>query len=222
MSTPPVTPEPIMNVCTGLWAAGVLKGAIELQVFDPLTTGPQDAEALSQGLHVPPAGLQILLDALVALGLLATGPQGYRLLPVAAEFLVSSKPTYLGPFAAEILGDPTLYDLYRQYRRVVSEGYQRDPWAYCTGANVLVGRLVRQLFTLGYPVAEAIAEHQGWTADHPAALRLLAVGCGSAVYGLVALTRLRQAQLTAQDWPPMLSAPQEFAAQLGVADRVQT
>ena len=32
MSTPPVTPEPIMNVCTGLWAAGVLKGAIELQL----------------------------------------------------------------------------------------------------------------------------------------------------------------------------------------------
>ena len=222
MSSPPLTPEPIIHVCTGLWAAGVLKGAVELQVFDPLTTGPQDAVALSQVLNTPPDGLQILLDALVALGFLANDPQGYTLMPVSAEFLVSSKPTYLGTFAAEILGDSTLYDLYSQYRRVVSEGYQRDPWAYRTGSNALVGRLVRQLFTLGYPVAQAIADHQGWTADHPAALRLLAVGCGSAVYGLVALTRLRQAQLTAQDGPPMLSAPQEFAAQLGVADRVQT
>jgi SAM-dependent methyltransferase len=216
-----VTPDPILHVCTGLWAAGVLKGAVELQVFDLLTTGPQDAVALSQVLHAPPDGLQILLDALVALGFLTKGPQGYTLLPVAAEFLVSSKPTYLGTLAAEILGNPALYDLYSQYQRVVSHGYQRDPWAYRTGSNALIGRLVRQLFTLGYPVAQAIADHQGWTADHPAALRLLEVGCGSAVYGLVALTRLRRAQLTAQDWPHILSAPQEFAAHLGVADRVQ-
>jgi len=111
MSTPPVTPEPIIQVCTGLWAAGVLKGAVELHVFDQLTTEPRDAAGLGQVLQVPSEGLQILLDALVALEFLAHTPEGYTLTPVSAEFLVSSKPTYLGTFAAEILGDSTLYDL---------------------------------------------------------------------------------------------------------------
>jgi len=222
MSTPPVTPEPIIQVCTGLWAAGVLKGAVELHVFDQLTTEPRDAAGLGQALQVPSEGLQILLDALVALEFLAHTPEGYTLTPVSAEFLVSSKPTYLGTFAAEILGDSTLYDLYSQYRRVVSDGYHRDPWEYRRGSNALVERLVHQLFILGYPVGQAIADHQEWTAGNPTALRMLDVGCGSAVYGLVALSRLPQARLTAQDWPHILPAAQEFAVQMGVAERVAT
>jgi C-methyltransferase len=222
MTPPAITPEPIIQVCTGLWAAGVLKGAIQLQVFDHVAAGEQEVGSLSQAMGVDPQALQILLDALVPLGFLERRARGYRLTPVSAEFLVSSRPTYLGTLAAEILGDPILYDLYANYRRVVTGDYQRDPWQYRTGSNETVDRLVRQLFTLGYPLAQAMADHLGWTPGQPAALRLLDVGCGSAVYSLVALTRLPQAQLTVQDWPRILPAAQEFATQLGVEGRVQT
>ena len=224
MSTPPVTPEPILQVCTGLWAAGILKGAVELQVFDQLTTGVRDVAGLHQVLHASSDALEILLDALVALGFLVKDPQGYTLTPVSAEFLVSSKPTYLGTLAAEILGDPILYDLFSQYQRVVTEGYHRDPWEYRSGSNELVGKLVRQLFTLGYPVGQAIADHQGWTPDNPAALQMLEVGCGSAVYGLVAPTRLPQAQLTAQEQRILLLVAEgktnkEIAAEVFLSDK---
>jgi predicted nicotinamide N-methyase len=64
--------------------------------------------------------------------------------------------------------------------------------------------LTRNLFTLGYRAAQAIADHLGWTPGTPEALRLLDVGCGSAMYGVVALTRLSAARLTAQDWPVVL------------------
>lgn len=222
MTTPAITPEPIIQVCAGLWAAGVLKGAIQLQVFDHVAAGKQEVRSLSQVTGADPQALQILLDALVSLGFLERSAQRYRLTTVSAEFLVSSKPTYLGTLAAEILGDPILYDLYNNYRRVVTEGYHRDPWAYRTGSNDTVERLIRQLFTLGYPIAQAIADHLGWTPGNPAALRLLDIGCGSAVYSLVALTRLPQARLTAQDWPRIVPAAQEFAVQLGVESRVQT
>jgi NAD(P)-dependent dehydrogenase (short-subunit alcohol dehydrogenase family) len=83
MSTPAVTPESIVHACSGLWAAGVLKGAVELQVFDQLALGPQDVDDLSQTLLAP---LQLVLDALVALGFLDKGSQGYRLTPMSAEF----------------------------------------------------------------------------------------------------------------------------------------
>ena len=82
--------------------------------------------------------------------------------------------------------------------------------------------LTRNLFTLGYPAVQAIADHLGWTPGTLEALRLLEVGCGSAVYGIVALTLLPAARLTAQDWPVVLPVAQECAAQLGVAERVQT
>jgi 2-polyprenyl-3-methyl-5-hydroxy-6-metoxy-1,4-benzoquinol methylase len=162
------------------------------------------------------------LDALVALGFVARQAQGYTLTEVSSTFLVSSQPTYLGALVADNANSAAVFDVCKDYRHVVTEGYRLDPWAYSAGSNERVVHLTRNLFTLGYPAAQAIADHLGWTPGQAAALHLLDVGCGSAVYGLVALTRLPQARLTAQDWPAVLPVAQECAAQLGVAERMQT
>jgi ubiquinone/menaquinone biosynthesis C-methylase UbiE len=222
MSEPSVTPAPILAVAAGLWAAGALKSGIELQVFDHLSAGPQDVAGLSQALSADPLSLQIMLDALVALGFMTKHAQRYALTDVSSQFLVSSQPTYLGALVADNANSAAVFDVCKDYRRVVTEGYRVDPWAYSAGANERVVHLTRNLFTLGYPAAQAIADHLGWTPGTPAPLRLLEVGCGSAVYGLVALTRLPAARLTAQDWPVVLPVAQEYATHLEVAERVQT
>jgi 3-hydroxy-5-methyl-1-naphthoate 3-O-methyltransferase len=222
MADPSVSPEPVLHVAAGLWAAGVLKSGIELKLFDALAPGAQDVAALSQALGAAPASLRVVLDALVAMGFVARQAQGYTLTEVSSAFLVSSQPTYLGALVADNANSAAVFDLCKDYRRVVTEGYRLDPWAYSAGSNERVVHLTRNLFTLGYPAAQAIADHLGWTPGKASALHLLDVGCGSAVYGLVALTRLPQARLTAQDWPAVLPVAQEFAAQLGVAERMQT
>jgi hypothetical protein len=221
MSDPAVSPEPILQGAAGLWAAGVLKSGVELQLSDALAAGPQDVAALSQALGAAPLSLRVVLDALVALGFVAREEQGYNLTGVSSAFLVSSQPTYLGALVADNANSAAVFDVCKDYRRVVMKGYRLDPWAYSTGSNERVVHLTRNLFTLGYPAAHAIADHLGWTPGKATALHLLDVGCGSAVYGLVALTRLPQARLTAQDWPAVLPVAQEFATQLGVAERMQ-
>jgi C-methyltransferase len=123
---------------------------------------------------------------------------------------------------ADNANSAAVFDVCKDYRRVVTEGYRLDPWEYSSGSNERVMHLVRNLFALGYSEAQAIADHLGWAPGKPTALQLLDVGCGSAVYGLVALTRLPHARLTAQDWPAVLPVAQEFATQLGVAERMQT
>jgi hypothetical protein len=215
MSDPSVTPEPILQVCAGLWAAGALKSGVDLKLFDALAAGPQDVAVLSHTLSAAPQSLRVVLDALVALGLVARQAHGYSLTEVSSAFLVSSQPTYLGALVADNANSAAVFDVCKDYRRVVTEGYRLDPWAYSTGSNERVVHLTRNLFTLGYPAAQAIADHLGWTPGTPKALRLLEVGCGSAVYGVVALTRLPAARLTAQDWPVVLPVAQECAAQLG-------
>jgi 2-polyprenyl-3-methyl-5-hydroxy-6-metoxy-1,4-benzoquinol methylase len=221
MTPSSLTPAPILELVTGLWAAGVLKGGLDLHVFDHLGAGPQGVESLSSALGAESSSLHILLDALVAVGLLKPTPKGYALTDVSAEFLVSTKPAYLGGILTDTTISSTIFDLYKDYRRVVIEGYHVNPWEYGEGSNDRIVRLTRALFTLGSPTAHALADHMGWTASgHPGALRLLDVGCGSAVYGLVALSRLPNARLTAQDWPVILPVAQAFAAQLGVAERV--
>jgi hypothetical protein len=222
MSELSVTPAPILTVAAGLWAAGALKSGIELQVFDHLHASPQDVAGLSQALSADPLSLQIVLDALVALGFVTKHAQRYALTDVSSQFLVSSQPTYLGALVADNANSAAVFDVCKDYRRVVTEGYRVDPWAYSAGSNERVVHLTRNLFTLGYPAAQAIADHLGWTPGTPDPLRLLEVGCGSAVYGVVALTRLPAARLTAQDWPVVLPVAQECATQLGVAERMQT
>jgi Dimerisation domain len=95
MSDPAVSPEPILQVAAGLWAAGVLKSGVELQLSDALAAGPQDVAALSQALGAAPLSLRVVLDALVALGFVARQAQRYTLTEVSSAFLVSSQPTYL-------------------------------------------------------------------------------------------------------------------------------
>jgi hypothetical protein len=79
MSEPAVSPEPILQVAAGLWAAGVLKSSVELQLCDALAAGPQDVAALSQALGAAPLSLRVVLDALVALGVVSRQAQGYTL-----------------------------------------------------------------------------------------------------------------------------------------------
>jgi 2-polyprenyl-3-methyl-5-hydroxy-6-metoxy-1,4-benzoquinol methylase len=222
MTKEATTPEPILQTVAGLWAAGVLKSGIDLRVFDHIHAGTQEVGALSAAVGGDPQALRILLDALVALGFLGTQAQAYTLTPVSAEFLVSSKPTYIGGLLVDTTISPPLFDLFKDYQRVVTGGHRVDPWQYGAGANDQIVRLTRALFTLGYPTAQALADHLGWAPGHAAPLRLLDVGCGSAVYGLVALTRLPHARLTAQDWPLILPVAQDYAAQLGVAGRVRS
>lgn len=221
MSVSSVNPEPILRTCAGLWAAGLLKSAVELKLFDQLAPGPRDVHSMSQAIAANPESLQILLDALVALGFVQDHPNGYALTDVSAAFLVSSQPTYLGMLVADALSTSPLFDLYRDYRRVITEGYHQDVWGYETGTNERLVNLTRGLFTFGYPLAQTLADHLGWTPGKTEPMRILDVGCGSAVYGLEALTRMPYARLTAQDYPLVLPVAQEFAAQLGVTERVQ-
>jgi hypothetical protein len=161
MADPGVSPESILHVAAGLWAAGALKSGIDLKLFDALAAGPQDVATLSQALGAAPPSLRIVLDALVALGFVARQPQGYALTDVSAAFLVSSQPTYLGALVADNANSAAVFDVCKDYRRVVTEGYRLDPWAYSTGANERVVQLTHNLFTLGYPAAQAIADHLG-------------------------------------------------------------
>lgn len=93
-----ITPEKIMQLGLGFWASKVFLSAVELHVFDALAKTPLTAEQLSKELALSQRSNRDFLDALVALGLLNRDNEKYSNGPEAAEFLVSTKPTYIGGF----------------------------------------------------------------------------------------------------------------------------
>jgi len=95
-SAPAVTPDQILQVGFGFWGSKALLSAIELGVFSALASGPASEEELRSRLGLHERSCRDFLDALVALGMLERGPDGYRNAPATDLFLDREKPSYLG------------------------------------------------------------------------------------------------------------------------------
>jgi O-methyltransferase domain/Dimerisation domain len=92
-----VTPDQIMQVGLGFWAAKTLLSAVELRLFTELAKGPMSAEAIRERLRLHPRAVRDFLDALVSLKLLERDAAGlYGNTPEADTFLDRAKPTYIG------------------------------------------------------------------------------------------------------------------------------
>ena len=99
------TPEKVMQLITGAWAAGILGAAARHGLFTALEDHPDTAAGLAKRVDISPRGAQALLDGLTGLGLLALRGGEYRNMPEASAFLVTGKPAYLGAMAEVFLED---------------------------------------------------------------------------------------------------------------------
>lgn len=95
-SAPAVTPDQILQVGFGFWGSKTLLSAIELGVFSVLASGPASEQDLRTRLGLHERSCRDFLDALVALGMLERGPEGYRNTPASDLFLDRAKPSYVG------------------------------------------------------------------------------------------------------------------------------
>lgn len=97
-----VTPERIMQTGMAFWPAKTLLSAVKLKLFGKLADDAQTAAELQRELGLHDRSLYDFLDALVALGFLERDGFGetarYRNAPDTEQFLVPSKPTYIGGF----------------------------------------------------------------------------------------------------------------------------
>lgn len=94
--TEPINPEKILQTGMAFWASKTLLSAVETGVFTELADGPLAFDTLSARLGLHPRSARDFLDALVALGFLQRGPDGYANTPETGQFLDRNKPSYIG------------------------------------------------------------------------------------------------------------------------------
>ncbi len=90
------TPEKIMQIGFGFWAAKTLLSAVEMAVFTELARGPEGLEELTGRLGLHPRSARDFLDTLVALGFLERREGKYSNAPDSDLFLDKKKPSYIG------------------------------------------------------------------------------------------------------------------------------
>ena len=91
----PVDPAPVLEALEGFRRSKAMFAALELKVFERLARAPGRAGELAAELGLHPDATERLLDACVALGLLAKADGVYSNGPAASRYLVRSSPEAL-------------------------------------------------------------------------------------------------------------------------------
>lgn len=220
MNRKDLSPDDIVQMLHGLLVAATLRTGIVLGVFDQLAQGAADAASLAAAIGADERGTRILLEALLAIGLLEGGGGTYRLTAAADAHLVRGRPAYLGGLGY-IMGGDRLWD-----------GFKRLPEAVRRGGTVMEDHAE----TPGHPFWEDFATYSAAIAGPAAAplaailapwaaarrpLAVLDVACGSGLYGFTLARQHPHARVWALDWPNVLAISRGFAQNLGVLDRVR-
>jgi len=94
----PATPDPsaIVRLSTAYWESQTLLTANRLRVFDLLAEGARSADEVAAGLGLDPRSAALFLRACVGLGFLHEESGRFDNAPVAATFLVSGSPAFMG------------------------------------------------------------------------------------------------------------------------------
>jgi 2-polyprenyl-3-methyl-5-hydroxy-6-metoxy-1,4-benzoquinol methylase len=204
----PMTPARLMEMMWGYAPILVLEAALNHGVFDVLDSGTQNLTEISQRTGTSERGLRAILNALVALDLLAGDGAGqFSLTPISRSMLVSTKPAFQG---AVLRNTSRMMLSWLQLTNVVRTGYP---------AKVLDAEQYRDsvasLFPLSYGAAHVLAWSLNLTSA-PGPVHVLDIGSGSGVWGIALARSSAQVAVTAIDWEQVITVTKEMAAKYSV------
>lgn len=215
----PEGPSPALffQTINGHMRTAALKSAIELELFTAIAEGYRTPQALAQRCGGSERGLRMLADFLTVVGFLIKQNDHYQLTPDSEIFLTMTSPAYLGPVLNFMLSFPLV------------EGFKQLTGAVRKGGTVVgeEGTLApehpewvtfaRSMVPLMKGPAEWIANWVGQEAR--GTRKVLDVAAGHGTFGIEIARKIPQAEITAQDWPNVLTVAREHAETAGIADR---
>jgi ubiquinone/menaquinone biosynthesis C-methylase UbiE len=211
------TPDKVMQLISGGWAAAILGSAAKHGVFNAVEGDGEDAEGVSRKSRISVRGAQAVLDGLTGIGLLTVSGGRYRNTPEASKFLVKGKPSYFGGMAEVMTGSLTEWATLPEAVRTgnptssnTAEMADNDFWHI----------LVPAIASLSYPVAQMVTERLGIALAGP--IRWIDVGGGSGVWSAVWLKANSKAKGVQLDWPVVNRIARDFVGNFGVGSRFET
>lgn len=214
MTTSQPTPDRIVQVATGVWAAGILGSAASHSVFAHLEHGDDTAASLARSAGISERGAQTLLDGLLGLGLIGMCDGAYRNTAESSTYLVEGRPTYIGGFAKLMLAEAGNWSALPQ---VIQTGAPVLTETYDVADNPFWEELVPAIAPVSAVAARIAAE--SLRLAEAGAISILDVGGGSGIYSATWLGMNPAARSTQLDWGPVNAIARRLVGERGVADR---
>ncbi|NPV30315.1 MAG: methyltransferase domain-containing protein [Firmicutes bacterium] len=208
---PPVDGNPLVEMARGYQESLLLYQAFKTRVFDALADGPKNAETVAREIGGVPERVVLVLDALVALGLVEKRGYTYTNSEVAQTFLSSRSKFYQG----DLLDLQLSPDRRRRWENVID---------WLKGEEVERNEKPDEVFNPSFirAMAQAALGHKGFKetilaiANHSSfqsAQRLLDLGGGHGLYA-IALKQLKpELEAIVFDLPHVEQVTQEYSRQ---------
>jgi hypothetical protein len=211
------SPDQFMDAVLAYQQTAAIKAALELDLFSEIGKGNDTAEALAGTTGAAVRGVRILCDYLTARGHLEKQGDQYRLTRSTAAFLDRRAPSWIGS-VVEYLAAPEMMALFLD-----------DPVAFVrNGGSIGLAnnapdhpiwvKFARAMGPSRVPIATKIASELAIWSPH----KVLDVAAGHGMFGIAIARAVADAQITAVDWPAVLSVARGNADAAGVSGRYYT
>lgn len=209
MDKPTWTPAELLKLSGGYWSACALHAGVKLDLFSRAGTAAELAEAGDCDAR----GVEMLLNALTALGLMDKEGDRYAATPFAAEFLSRSSPRYLG------------YIIMHHHHLMA--GWAHLDESVRSGAPIRhrvshdAGESERESFEMGmFNLAMLNAPKVVPCVDLQGRRRLLDLGGGPGTYAIQFCLANLQLTATVYDLPTTRPFAEKTIASFGLSDRI--
>ena len=208
-------PTPIVRLSTAYWESQTLLTANRLRLFDFLADGARSADEVAAGLQLDPRSTALLLRACVGLGFLQETDQRFENTLVAATFLVSRSPTFMGNV---IRYSDQLYTAWGRLEEAVRSGQPAVPAQTYLGDDPARTRaFVHAMHDRALGIARALVP----MLDLSGRRTMLDVGGGPGTYSVLLTERFPGLYAEVIELPGVAAVARELVAAAGAAERVQ-
>lgn len=197
--------DSVYGLFTGAYKSQLMRIALTVDVFTPLSGGPADAQAVAQACGCSAAGMRRLLDYLSSIGVLERRGHLYALTPTAATFLVPGRRSYAG----DVLLQRTAAETVEGYLEALRSGrpsYPARPWA-------------QEAWVQSYGSLQPALEMwrlAGCEAGRAPGLRVVDLACGCALKSLALAQAGPMVRVDCIDSPDVLEVARDLAGRLGI------
>jgi predicted O-methyltransferase YrrM len=229
LDAPRHDPTPIFELFRGNYATELLTAAVRhFDIFRLLADRARTLEELRGAIGLAERPANVLMTALRAMGLLAEGGGGLLALsPLAREHLVPGGAFDVSDYVGLAADSPGVRELVERLRTNRPMGSRPDEsgaaFIYREGIDsAMEAEATARQFTLSLAgrarnVAPLLAER----VPMAGAKTLLDVGGGTGIYSIALLQKNPGLRAVVLDRPAVLKVAAEFAAEYGVADRLE-
>lgn len=207
-------PSLIVRLSTAYWESQTLLTANRLRLFDLLADGARSSDEVAAGLCLDPRSTALFLRACVGLGFLAESAGRFENAPVAAMFLVTRSPAFMGNV---IRYSDQLYTAWGGLEEALRSGRPALPAAVYLGDDPARTRgFVQAMHERALGIARALVgllDLQGRRA-------MLDVGGGPGTYSVLLTERFPGLRAEVLELPGVAAVARELVAAAGASDRV--